>query len=56
MTTVDTEVLRPTPPARNVDWPALVASCERKAIPVSRVDAKGDAHLIRTIDDLEEWA
>lgn len=44
------------PEARNVDWPALVGRCERKGVPVSRVDERGEVHIIRTRAQLEsEW-
>jgi len=40
----------------NVDWPSLMARCEARGIPVSRVDDHGDAHIIRTTAQLrEEW-
>ena len=46
----------PEPDARNVDWPRLVAVCEARGVPVSRVDELGNAHLIRTTAQLrEEW-
>lgn len=40
----------------DVDWPRLVAACERRGVPVSRVDERRDIHLIRTAAQLEaEW-
>jgi hypothetical protein len=41
---------------KSVDWPQLVARCERLGVPVLRVDDRGDAHLIRTTTQLRaEW-
>ena len=47
----------PEPEPTPVDWPALVARCERRRVPVLRVDQRtGDMHLIRTTAQLRtEW-
>lgn len=46
----------PMPLPRDVDWPSLVAVCERRGIPVLRMDHRGRQHLIRTIQQLnDEW-
>lgn len=39
-----------------VNWPRLVATVERRGVPVSRVDEHGRIHIIRTTAQLrEEW-
>ena len=44
------------PEARNVDWPDLVAKCERRGVPVLRLDEHGAQHIIRTSTQLlSEW-
>lgn len=42
--------------ATSFDWPSLVAACERRGVPVLRVDRQGFTHIIRTTAQLlAEW-
>lgn len=41
------------PPPGDLDWAALVAICERRGIPVTRV-VRGTPHLLRSAADLAE--
>jgi hypothetical protein len=43
------------PPPTGIDWPALVAVCERHGAPVLRTDHLGNQNLIRTLADLDAW-
>lgn len=44
------------PAVTPVHWPSLVATCERRGVPVLRVDRQGCTHIIRsTAQLLAEW-
>lgn len=38
-----------------VDWPFVMACCERRGTPASRVDRHGNTHILRTLADLKKW-
>lgn len=43
------------PVPTDVVWPELIAACQRRGIPVSRMDGNGELHLLRTAEDLRLW-
>lgn len=42
----------PDPIPRDVDWPALIRSCETRGVPALRFDRLGNGHVLRTAGDL----
>jgi hypothetical protein len=47
---------RQAPEPSSVNWPRLVAQCERLRIPVMRADEQGELHIIRSTQQLrEDW-